>query len=348
MAVPHTRASRGGPAAATAPGPQVLPLSTGSSGRAVVDLQLRLTKLGLSSFPDAEGSFLDGTEAAVRAFQADRGLRPDGICGRQTWSSLVEAGFSLGDRLLYRRTPMMHGDDVAELQRRLSNLGFDSGGVDGIFGDATAVALADFQRNSGLASDGIFGSRSLAEMGRLALRPAGDDLVSNLRDRVRAASAPTGLAGRKIAVGEQGGFSVGVRATCRRLSVAGAFPLPLHHPDESRQAAEANIAKVDCYIGIRLEPEHSSVITSYYRGYRYESETSRTLADLLHEELVQALQLGRGGSTGMALPILRETQMPAVLIELGAPQSVAASTPRMASSIVRSLGQWMRLAWDRG
>ena len=45
---------------------------------------------------------------------------------------------------------MQRGDDVADLQQRLSTLGFDTGRVDGIFGDRTSRALAEFQRNAGL------------------------------------------------------------------------------------------------------------------------------------------------------------------------------------------------------
>ena len=73
----------------------------------------------------------------MRAFQDARGLRVDGICGPQTWAAVVESGWRLGDRLLYRRRPMLRGDDVAELQRRLNGLGFDAGREDGIFGDDT-------------------------------------------------------------------------------------------------------------------------------------------------------------------------------------------------------------------
>ena len=54
---------------------------------------------------------------------------------------------------------MLRGDDVAELQQRLCTLGFDTGRVDGIFGDATVRALGEFQRNAGLPVDGIVGGR---------------------------------------------------------------------------------------------------------------------------------------------------------------------------------------------
>ena len=93
---------------------------------------------GHNTAADQPGAFGEPTEAAVRGFQERRGLRVDGICGPQTWASLVEAGFRPGDRLLYYTSPMLRGDDVAELQRRLSALGFDAGRVDGIFGEHEA------------------------------------------------------------------------------------------------------------------------------------------------------------------------------------------------------------------
>jgi N-acetylmuramoyl-L-alanine amidase len=68
------------------------------------------------------------TEAALREFQSKRGLRTDGVCGQQTWAAIVEAGWHPGDRLLYYATPMLRGDDVAALQRRLGQLGFDAAG----------------------------------------------------------------------------------------------------------------------------------------------------------------------------------------------------------------------------
>ena len=72
-------------------------------------------------------------------------------------AALVEAGYRLGDRSLYLHSPMMRGDDVADLQLRLGGLGFDAGRIDGVFGPDSARALLDFQRNTGLATDGIAG-----------------------------------------------------------------------------------------------------------------------------------------------------------------------------------------------
>ncbi|MGD0082829.1 MAG: peptidoglycan-binding protein [Acidimicrobiales bacterium] len=324
----------------------VLPLVLGSTGEAVTDLQLRLVRLGLSTGEDDTGDLGPGTVQAVASFQRQRGLRSDGICGRETWAAIVEAGYGLGDRLLYRRTPMVHGDDVADLQRRLSALGFDPGGVDGIFGDRTEEALGEFQRNIGLNVDRICGPRTISELTRLTIRPGGEDLVSTVRERLIAAARGATLSGRRIAVGEQGGFATGVAAVCRALAALGAEPLALHHPDESEQALSANNAAVDCYIGLRLAPDHASVKTVYYRGYRYESETSHLLADLMREEVVKQLGLEDGSTEGMALRVLRETQMPAVLVELGAPNLVVMHVVELAQAIVSSLEQWLMVDWE--
>ena len=78
------------------------------------------------------------TQAAVCAFQQARGLTSTGVCDDLTWTALVEASWRLGDRHLYLRAPHLRGDDVAELQHRLGQFGFDAGRVDGIFGVETA------------------------------------------------------------------------------------------------------------------------------------------------------------------------------------------------------------------
>jgi N-acetylmuramoyl-L-alanine amidase len=324
----------------------VLPLSLDAAGEAVSDLQSRLVRLGLLEASIATGIFDAETGRAVAAFQRQRGLRCDGVCGRETWAAVVEAGFALGDRSLYRRAPMIHGDDVAELQRRLSALGFDPGGVDGIFGDRTAEALGEFQQNAGLVVDGICGHLTVAELNRLAIRPGGGDLVSSVRERLIASTRGVSLHGRKIAVGEQGGFATGVAAVGRALSGLGAESLQLHHPDESEQAASANRAGVDCYVGLRLEPEHAAVKTMYYRGYRYESETSRSLANLMRSEIAERLGFSESSTEGMAVRILRETQMPAVLIELGDPSLVVMKVAELAQAIVSSLEQWLMVDWE--
>ncbi len=90
------------------------------------------------------------------------------MVGPQTWRLLDEARWSLGDRVLYHAVGhLLIGDDIAALQQRLLDMGFDSGRADGIFGAQTDRALRDFQRNVGLADDGVCGPTTFKALNRL-------------------------------------------------------------------------------------------------------------------------------------------------------------------------------------
>ena len=248
------------------------------------------------------GTYGAGTRAAVEAFQYRRGLRVDGVCGPQTWSALVEAGRTIGDRFLYRRTPMLRGDDVAELQQRLSALGFDSGRVDGIFGDLTSAALGEFQRNVGLPVDGIAGASTVAELLRFGTRHDDTELVASVRDRERLRAAPRTLAGRRVAIGEEGGLDSTVAALRRLLVNQGAVVTTHHHPDGSIQASEVNAGGAEVYIGLRLDSDRHQCTTAYYAGYRYSSPGGRRLAELLQEDWPSRSTCRTEGARGCPCP----------------------------------------------
>ena len=318
----------------------------GAAGDAVSDVQRRLRTLGIPTGLDPEGFYGDGTRAAVETFQYQRGLRVDGWCGPQTWSTLVEAGRTLGDRFLYRRKPMFRGDDVAELQQRLSALGFDTGRVDGIFGDLTSRALGEFQRNVGLPVDGIAGPATLRELLRLSSRHERPELVTAVRDRERLRQAPRTLADRRVAIGEEGGLDALATALRRILVQRGAHVTTHHHPDGSVQAQEANAAGAEVYLGLRLEAETPRFTTAYYEGYRYASPGGKRLAELLQQDLPTELGIHRGECRGMSLPILRETRMPAVICELGPAAVVVEQSPTLCRGILVALGRWVGSAWE--
>ena len=56
------------------------------------------------------------------------------------------------------------GPEVKDLQRRLHELGYNPGPVDGTFGPRTEEAVKAFQRDSGLVPDGIVGPRTRANL----------------------------------------------------------------------------------------------------------------------------------------------------------------------------------------
>ena len=318
-------------------------LRRGDSGAAVSDLQRRLALAGCDAGPAESGEYGPSTEEAVRAFQMARGLRADGVCGPQTWASLVEAGYRLGDRLLYAHQPMLRGDDVSDLQRRLSALGFDVGKVDGMFGAQTAHALGQFQRAAGLSVDGIGGPATLAALARLGRRDGAPDdpaPVAMIHERERLRRAPRELAGRQVALGQPGGLDALVGAAHRALSSRGALVLPLPQLDGAEQADAANMLKADVFVGFSLDPERSGCEIAYWRSpHGHLSEGGRRLAGLLAEPLASALGAGHDVTTvGLALPVLRETRMAAVVCTFG-PEIVPLGAA-VAETVALSVEQW--------
>ena len=64
-------------------------LRKGSKGEYVTLLQTELIQLGYDLAPyGADGSFGNKTLEAVKAFQRDSGLEPDGVVGPRTWAAL--------------------------------------------------------------------------------------------------------------------------------------------------------------------------------------------------------------------------------------------------------------------
>ncbi|MEW6435030.1 MAG: peptidoglycan-binding protein [Myxococcota bacterium] len=138
-------------------------LRFGARGPAVVDLQQRLKAAGFDPGP-IDGAFGPRTLAAVRSFQASRGLTVDGIVGPQTWGRLSGAAPTPTPAPATGGTPTLRfgarGDAVRGLQQRLAQLGFDPGGVDGVFGPKTQSAVRRFQASRGLVADGIVGPQT--------------------------------------------------------------------------------------------------------------------------------------------------------------------------------------------
>jgi N-acetylmuramoyl-L-alanine amidase len=304
-------------------------LRPGSRGEAVRDLQVRLGVLGHEIPPVEAGRYGPGTEAMVRAFQQARGLRVDGICGTQTWSAVVESGYRLGDRLLYRRRPMLRGDDVAELQRRLNGLGFDAGREDGILGDDTTRALVEFQRNMNLPADGMCGAATLGVLDRVG--GLADGSVATVREREQLRRGPRSLEARRVFVAAAPGFETLANLVGRGLLELGAAAaLDATGADDSVLAAEANRYGADFFLAFR-SGDAPGCRCSYYESGRFRSEAGHALADAVSRELVPILG-GDACIAGRSYAVLRETRMAAVICEPVASEDVTA----MRTLVVRS------------
>ena len=296
----------------------------------VVDVQARLRAFGLE-IDDDSGFFGSSTKRAVRAFQQRRNILIDGIVGPHTWNELVEASWYLGDRDLYLKYPPMRGDDVSVLQARLNALGFDAGKEDGIFGPAADRAVRAFQKEYGVPGDGIFGWMSHAAL--VGLRVDRPGTAARLREELRQLEGK-GIAGALIVIdpghggADPGEISVNglrERDVCWRIAERLADRLVSvgarvrftrtepENPDAHERAALANAIEAELFLSLHLnsaDPTAEGSSTYYFGG----SRAGEAVADHIQAELVK-LGLRDCRSHARSYSILRETRMPAVLVE---------------------------------
>ena len=105
----------------------------------VVMLQNRLQELGYLTSA-ADGQYGQMTESAVLAFQETNGLTPTGIADDSTQSILYSTAA--------KQAPVdtaNQDSDAIRLQQKLIVWGFMVGGADGVVGDATKTAVAEFK-----------------------------------------------------------------------------------------------------------------------------------------------------------------------------------------------------------
>lgn len=153
----------------------------------VRNMQARLNRLGYYS-GSIDGNFGQGTEAAVKAFQANNGLVADGVAGESTLNKLYSDGARSARTSatsapngkvtpIPKATPIANyinvtpapnneyvtlregnsGTLVRNLQQALRDQGYLSISVDGKYGAGTVDAVTRFQRDKGLSQDGVAG-----------------------------------------------------------------------------------------------------------------------------------------------------------------------------------------------
>ena len=177
-------------------------LRLGENGEDVRTIQNRLNRIS-TNYPNipkiypADGVFDADTEAAVRAFQRQFNLTPDGLVGRATWyriafvynnvmrlSELNSEGLTLEE--ISRQYPEllsegMSGVSVRLLQYFLAIAGeyydalprWSAAQLDGIFGPQTRSAVEAYQRMLGLPVTGAVDPRDMERAGLyLPLRAA--------------------------------------------------------------------------------------------------------------------------------------------------------------------------------
>ena len=140
-----------------------LPSSAQAASARVAALQVALRAHAVYSGA-VDGLQGPGTTAAIRRFQAVKGLAADGIVGRQTRRALGPQGrHPVGSRVMRLN---QRGWDVAALQFALETHGFPLGTVDGGFGAHTKAAVMRLQAWAGLPADGVAGPATMRVLSR--------------------------------------------------------------------------------------------------------------------------------------------------------------------------------------
>ncbi|GAB11719.1 putative N-acetylmuramoyl-L-alanine amidase [Gordonia araii NBRC 100433] len=290
-----------------------------------------------------EAVFDEELDHAVRAFQQQRGLLVDGIVGPATYRALLESSYRLGARvLLFRLSAPMTGDDVAALQSRLQNLGYYPNLVDGVFGEATHLALCRYQAEYGLSSDGICGPATLRSLERLGNRITGGSPHA-IREEERVRRSGPQLSGKRVLIdaGSGGAHPLSTGATAEleervlrdlaqrlegRMGAAGMETFVSHGegtaPDDSERAHTANAVDADLVIALRCAHHPTAAasgVASFYFGNNHGSYSTigRNLASFIQREIVARTGLYDCRTHPRTWSILRETRMPTALLDIG-------------------------------
>lgn len=330
-------------------------LHRGDRGLAVIGIRTALGALGLLENPDEDLTtgrqvaldfFDDDLDHAVRAFQQRRGLLVDGIVGEATYRALREASYRLGARTLaHQFGAPMYGDDVATLQARLQDLGFYTALVDGYFGLQTHNGLMSYQREYGLAPDGICGPDTLRSLYFLGSRVTGGSLHA-IREEEHVRRSGPRLSGKRIIIdpgrggndpgliltGPQGPLSEAdilwdlasrLEGRMTAIGMETFLSRPVNHGlGDAERAATANTVGADLMISLRFECQpgpSASGVASFYFGSPHGSVSTigRNLADFIQREVVARTGLRDCRTHGRTWDLLRLTRMPTVQVDVG-------------------------------
>lgn len=318
-------------------------IKKGAKGLKIVDIQSRLRLLGYNlGRTEIDGIFGEETEKAIKEFQKKRCISVTGVVDDECWQELVDAGYSIGDRLLYLKEPPFRGDDVKILQFWLKSLGFFKNKENGIFNKSTGRALMEFQRNMKLKMDGILGGKTLEHLKGLK-RIINDKQSSNYPDvkkRKRDHEKPVKiiidygifpsdmkdgfaeLSKNKINLCSQisvfcseilknNGFEVFYTSDKTNTSSPGLFS----------RIKKANKAKGDLIVSINIgfdENKDENIFRAYYfKGIKSFSRNGKRLADLICAEFEKRIPDIFSESSGASFAVLKDTNMTSVYIEAG-------------------------------
>jgi N-acetylmuramoyl-L-alanine amidase len=302
-----------------------------------------LNRLGLLTGSALPTTLNSEVVLAVRDFQQSRGLTVNGVVNSMTLRGLEEARWKLGDRsLALQSPPLMRGDDVASLQGRITEMGFDCGRVDGVYGVRTETAVKEFQKSVGVAVDGKCGAATITALMRLT-RTVSGGTPSILRESAVQKNRGPSLANKVIVIDPScGGSNSGVCShNCRESEIVYDIAQRLegrllalgvsvfltrglvNSPSEAERIAFANETKADLIISLHVDEypnEKAHGVATYYYGsatHGIHSVVGERFASLVQREICARTDLLNCRTQAKTWDLLRLTKAPAVRIDLG-------------------------------
>jgi len=269
-------------------------------------------------------------ESQIRSFQQSRGLNVTGVIDAVTSRALEEARWKLGDRSLnLQDPPLMRGDDVAALQSRLTEMGFDCGRVDGIYGYRSEAAVKEFQRSVGIGVDGKCGPATIIGLLRLT-RIVSGGAPTVMRESATQRNRGPALANKVIVLNPDGDdaliYDVALRTEGRLLALGASVFLTRgisNNPSETERIAFTNQSGADLMISLHLDSYKNEVAhgaATYFYGsdaHGVHSIVGERFASLVQREICARTDLVNCRTHAMAWDLLRLTRAPAVQIDLG-------------------------------
>lgn len=305
-------------------------LKPGDRGDLVTTLTTTLHRLGF--LPEVSDNFDTKVTEAIRAFQQARGLSVSGLIDSPTEKALEEARWKLGDRSLQIQQPHMRGDDVANLQSRLVEMGFNPGRVDGIYGPSTESAVKDFQKSVGTKVDGICGPGTVISVMRL-MRTVSGGAPTELRAQADRAKRGPALADKVIVLDPSPRseissltFDLAQKIEGRLIALGVSVFLSRgasSTPSETERIQFANSVNADLVISIGIdnyENDKAHGVSTYFYGsdqHGIHSLVGERFATLAQREICARTDLANNRTHAKTWDLLRLTKAPTIRLELG-------------------------------
>jgi len=269
----------------------------------------------------------------IRSFQQARGLHVTGELTPETLRAIEESRWKLGDRSLYlQNSPLMHGDDVAALQSRLTEMGFNCGRVDGIFGEVTESAVKDFQKSVGVKVDGKCGPATIIALLRLTKIVSGGT-PSALRESAVQKNRGPALANKVIVINPSSEeyereivYDIAQRIEGRLLALGASVFLTRgahNNPSESERISFTNESVADLLISLHVDHHTNAsargVATFFYGSDQHgvHSIVGERFASLVQREICARTDFLNCRTHAKTWDSLRLTKAPAVRVDLG-------------------------------